>query len=217
MRLSSIENGISVLRTTGCGPTAWRIRSSRYSVMSSAPVGTSWPLISLNRSARAAGRAARRACGCRRAPAPRRRGCARGSRARCASRRAGHAVRVHYDRHHRPLRGLAGNRVKSRRIEHCGMAGLQDGGIGSIDLFAILAGTLLKSLTSPQSYHRSSVVRRNERDRPLVGERALEEIRARVAVHVAADRQPEEIQHRRRDVDDRRRARAAAPRATDAP
>ncbi len=43
MRLSSIENGISVLRTTGCGPTAWRMRSSRYSVMSSAPVGTSWP------------------------------------------------------------------------------------------------------------------------------------------------------------------------------
>ena len=37
---------------------------------------------------------------------------------------------------------------------------------------------------------------------------ALKEIGARVAVHVAADRQAEEIQHRRHDVDDRR-ARAA--------
>ena len=46
MRLSSIENGISVLRITGCAPTAVRIRSSRYSVMSSAPVGTSCWLMS---------------------------------------------------------------------------------------------------------------------------------------------------------------------------
>ena len=45
----------------------------------------------------------------------------------------------------------------------------------------------------------------------------LEEIGAGVAVHVAADRQAEEIQHRRRDVDDRRAAQLAAPRATDAP
>ena len=44
----------------------------------------------------------------------------------------------------------------------------------------------------------SSVVCRDERDRPLVGERPLKQIRPRVAVHVAADRQPEEIQHRRR-------------------
>ena len=38
---------------------------------------------------------------------------------------------------------------------------------------------------------------------PLGGERAGEEIGARVAVHVAADRQAEEIEDGRRDVDDR--------------
>src|SRR5262245_44069144 len=46
MRLSSMENGISVFLMTGCGPTAWRIRSSRYIVISSAPVGISCLLIS---------------------------------------------------------------------------------------------------------------------------------------------------------------------------
>ena len=48
------------------------------------------------------------------------------------------------------------------------------------------------------------------------GERAREEVGAREAVHVAADRQAEEVQHRRRDVDDRRRA-AAGPAARRAP
>jgi len=38
---SSMEKGISVRRITGCAAIAVRIRSSRYSVMSSAPVGMS--------------------------------------------------------------------------------------------------------------------------------------------------------------------------------
>ena len=42
---------MSVLRTSGCGPTGLCIRSSRYSVMSSAPTGTSCPVISRSRAA----------------------------------------------------------------------------------------------------------------------------------------------------------------------
>ena len=47
-----------------------------------------------------------------------------------------------------------------------------------------------------------SPVRRNERDRALFVEGLREEIRAREAVHVARDRQAEEIQERGRNVDD---------------
>ena len=56
---------MSVLRTSGCGPTAWRIRSSRYSVMSSAPVGTS-----VTGDLVAAASASRRASGTPRARMP---------------------------------------------------------------------------------------------------------------------------------------------------
>src|SRR5262245_14514142 len=59
-----MENGISVRRITGCGPTGCRIRSSRYSVMSSAPVGTSSPVICLRM------RASRRAMGTPRVRTP---------------------------------------------------------------------------------------------------------------------------------------------------
>ena len=82
---SSIENGISVRRMTGCGPT-----------------GVPHQVVAVQRDVERAGRhvdagdrlemrgqarrqAARRARECRRAPGPRRRGCARESRARCAS------------------------------------------------------------------------------------------------------------------------------------
>src|SRR2546422_2873197 len=58
----------------------------------------------------------------------------------------------------------------------------------------------------------SPIVRRDERDWPLLGKGGLEDIGSRVAVHVAADRQPEEVQHRRHDVDHRRPWQQAASR-----
>ena len=86
-------------------------------------------------------------------------------------------------------------------------------------------GELMRS-SRPNPSHRSvhqlprrravlgilAIVCRDERDRPLVGERPLKQIGPGEAVHVAAERQPEEIQDRRRHVDDRRARLLAAAR-----
>ena len=50
--------------------------------------------------------------------------------------------------------------------------------------------------------HASAIVKRDERDRALVGKSGRENVRAREAVEVARDREAEVIEHRRRDVDD---------------
>ena len=66
---SSIENGISVRRTTGCGPTAvpHQVVAVERDVERAGRHLVAGDLA--ERSRRAAGRAARRACGCRRARA----------------------------------------------------------------------------------------------------------------------------------------------------
>ncbi len=46
-------------------------------------------------------------------------------------------------------------------------------------------------------------MRRNKRDRPFGGKGTRKDVRARVAVHVAADRDAQEVQDGWRDVDDR--------------
>ena len=47
-----------------------------------------------------------------------------------------------------------------------------------------------------------SIVEGDERDRSLFGEAAREDVGAREAVEIARNRKAEEIEHRRRDVDD---------------
>src|SRR5690242_7586661 len=61
-------------------------------------------------------------------------------------------------------------------------------------------------------HSRLPIIGRDERDRVIVGERPLKEIGPREAVHIAADRQAEEIENRRRDVDHRRAFLLAASR-----
>ena len=97
-------------------------------------------------------------------------------------------------------------RVKERRGDYSiARARFQDGGI------------LTPPHPAPAIAAISSIVGRDEGDRPLVRVRALEEIGAGVAVHVAADRQARgntaASARRRRPT----RAAAAAPRTTDAP